>query len=89
MTTDFPYVDQLTGRGGIVCVSETSDSQRTPAAVPHQIVCVYLIILQAALCFHDEFNVLAGESHQLTVTGSQGDILKEMQRYRVVNRMSS
>lgn len=43
------------------------------------VFCNYLIILQATLCFHDEFNVLSGESHQLTVAGSQIDILKEMQ----------
>lgn len=44
------------------------------------VCCNYLIVLQAALCFRDEFNVLSGESHQLTVAGSQVDILKGMQR---------
>lgn len=43
------------------------------------LVCNYLVILQAALHFYNELNVLAGESHQLTVAGSQSNILKEMQ----------
>lgn len=38
--------------------------------------CDYLIVLQAALCLRDELDVLAGESHQLTVAGSQINILE-------------
>lgn len=53
----------------------------------HQRKCNYLIVLQAALCFYDEFNVLAGESHQLTVAGSQIDVLKEIQQHREVNQL--
>lgn len=39
----------------------------------------YLVILQAALRLCHELNVLAGESHQLTVAGSQSDVLKKQE----------
>lgn len=42
-------------------------------------VCNYLLVLQAALCFSDELDILAGESHQLTVASPQSNILKRTQ----------
>lgn len=70
--TIFPYINQLTGEGGVVCVS------RFLAEMSSGCVCNYLVVLQAALRFCDELNVLAGESHQLTVACSQSYILKGM-----------
>lgn len=49
----------------------------------------YLFFLQAALCVCDEFDVLTGESQQLTVACSQRNILKKNKvKFTSLNRMN-
>lgn len=73
MTNDFPYINRLTGEGSTVCVSGIQTE--TCGGTSSECVCNYLLILQAALCFYDELDVLAGESHQFAVAGPQSNVL--------------